>query len=146
MNTSLEKIVENIISANNIKSLASSEKIDSIVERLNFLKTSLLEINNNIKKLIDSLPSLTWLDKTDDAEVIVIESLITMTKGSLAILKINYFYLKRHYESEFPEVIEDNLNLVEDLEETINDASYSLFEHKDTPEMQDLYKELNELI
>ena len=147
MNSTVKECVENVFRANeNIKIPTNSEEIDSFLDKVSLLRSSILEINNSIENLTESLEGLTWLKKVNNSDVFLLEAVMYVSNSSLRTLKFNYAMLKRFYGSKVPEVIQENLGAVEDLEETINDVSYSIFKHKDTPEIQNLYKELNDLV
>jgi hypothetical protein len=111
MNTAVKECIENVFRANeNIKIPTNSEEIDSFLDKLSFLRSSILGINNSIENLIKALESLTWLKKVDDSEAFLLKTVVAMSKSSLTTLKINYAMLKHFYGSKFPEVIQENLS------------------------------------
>lgn len=146
-NLTVEECVENVIRANkDIKIPTNSEEIDSFLDKVSFLMNFVSDINKSTQNLIESLIALTWLKKIDKKELYLIKTVMLFSDGSLKTLKLNNSMLKRFYGDKIPEIIQENLGIIEDLEETINDVSYSIFEHKDTHKMKSLYNELNDLV
>jgi hypothetical protein len=147
MNLTLQECVDDVVRANeNIKIPTNSEEIKTFLDKVSFLRDSVLEINKSVQNLTESLEKLTRVGKIDEKDLSFINIVVILSNGSLKTLKVNYYMLKETFGDKIPNVIQENLGVVEDLEETINDVSYSLFKHKDTDEMKILYKELNDLV
>ncbi|OAD46724.1 hypothetical protein [Polaribacter atrinae] len=147
MNLTVQECVDNVVRANdNIKIPTSSEEINTFLDKVSFLSDSVVEINKSIQNLTESLEKLTWVGEIKENDFLIINIVIKLSSASLKTLKMNYYMLQETFGDKIPNVIQENLGVVEDLEETINDVSYSFFKHKDTDEMKNLYKELNDLV
>ncbi len=142
---SVKEKIENVVLATESLNISKQEEINNFLDELNVGRHFLVDLNRGIEHLIATLEQLTWIKSCSKEDMLSIRIVLSTAHSLIPVLNWNNLMFCDKLGKNLPLLTETNKRLIEDFKEVLIDVKYSLFEHKNTEEMNDLYQRLKNI-
>ena len=146
MTATLENITSRLVESYTV-SLTEEEKVNKILDHINYKKKEFGNFTTNLKKLSDLITEITWLDDIKTSDEVIIKGLITMGKEADKNFRKYYSSQRRLYAQKgwFKDEFSKWKSNIELHIETVLEVEHIIFDLRKRKDFNELSALVNEL-